>query len=164
MGLYRKIDTDFWDDEKVVEDFTKEDILVFIHLLSSDKSNLCGCYKITVKTIARKTKCTLEETKQSIDHLTGLGVINYDAKTQEVLLVNYPRHSWTCSPKFRKGVEKELEQVKSEKFKDFILDNLGKLPTREKTEKTVRSKNQFNNYPQNKYDMEQLEKEVIANK
>ena len=163
VGLYRKIDTDFWDDEKVVEDFTKEDILVFIHLLSSDKSNLCGCYKITIKTISRKTKCTMEEVKKSLDHLSELAIIRYDTKTQEVLLLNYYRHSWTQSPKFRKGLENELEEVKTESFKEYIQNRLMGLKTRVDTKKNNAKPGSFNDFKQNEYDFNKMEKEIVVN-
>ena len=39
MAKYRSIQTSFWSDSKIIEDFTPEDRYFYLYLLTNEKSN-----------------------------------------------------------------------------------------------------------------------------
>mgnify|MGYP006969283853 CR=1 FL=1 len=47
MANYRNISMDFWQDSKVVDDFTPEDRYMYLYCMTNPHTNLCGCYEIT---------------------------------------------------------------------------------------------------------------------
>lgn len=124
MAMYRNVSMQFWTDAKVVNRYTPEDKYFYLYLLTNPHTNLCGCYEISTKQIA-------SEMGYSIDSVDGLlqrfeqfhNVIRFDKSTDELLLINWHKHSWTKSGKFMAAVKREIDRIKSEKFRDF-LENL----------------------------------------
>ena len=55
MANYRNISMDFWQDSKVVDDFTPEDRYMYLYCMTNPHTNLCGCYEISVKQMANET-------------------------------------------------------------------------------------------------------------
>jgi hypothetical protein len=49
--------------------------------------------------------------------------------TKEVLLLNHHKYNWTSSEKFRKPLEKEINSVKNEGFKAYLLDLFNGIDT-----------------------------------
>lgn len=58
MANYRNISMDFWQDSKVVDDFTPEDRYMYLYCMTNPHTNLCGCYEISVKQMANETGYT----------------------------------------------------------------------------------------------------------
>ena len=50
------IDTELWNDTKIVEDFTAEDTYFWCYLLTSPHGNICGVVKCSPVIIAREMK------------------------------------------------------------------------------------------------------------
>jgi hypothetical protein len=56
-------------------------------------------------------------------------VILFSKDTKEVLLLNHHKYNWTSSEKFRKPLEKEINSVKNEGFKAYLLDLFNGIDT-----------------------------------
>ena len=52
MARYRNVSTSFWEDNKIVDDFTPEDKYIYLYCMTNPHTNLCGCYEISLKQIA----------------------------------------------------------------------------------------------------------------
>ena len=53
--MYRTIDTAFWGDRKVSEDFSADERYLYLYLMTNNRTRLCGCYEITCKAMAFET-------------------------------------------------------------------------------------------------------------
>lgn len=123
----------FWSDNKVSDDFTPEDRYFYLYLLTNPHTNLCGCYEISIKNIANE----LGYNKDSVENLLKRfeefhKVLKFSKETKEVLILNWSKYNWTTSEKFRKPLEKEIENIKNTDFKAFligILNNGQKVDT-----------------------------------
>lgn len=52
MAVYRNVQTSFWTDSKVIDDFTPKDRLFYLYLFTNPHTNLCGCYEVSKKQIS----------------------------------------------------------------------------------------------------------------
>ena len=55
MGRINSINTGFWTSPQVVDNFTPEERYVYLYCLTNPRTNLCGCYEVSIKTIAFET-------------------------------------------------------------------------------------------------------------
>lgn len=121
MAIYRNVQMSFWTDTKIMDDFAPEEKYIYLYLLTNPHTNLCGCYEISLKQMAYETGMTAAKVKGIISKLqNNQGVVTYAADTKEVLLRNWHKYNWTSSDKFRKPLFKEIEEVKSNPFKEYL--------------------------------------------
>ena len=122
MAVYRNIQTSFWTDAKVADDFSPEDKFFYLYLFTNPHTNLCGCYEISKKQVSWETGYSTDTIDRLIERFQNVhDVIRYNADTKELLLLNWHKYNWTSSEKFRKPLLKEIESVKTEGFKQYLL-------------------------------------------
>ena len=44
MAIFRKINVSFWEDEKIVDDFSPEDRYFYLYLMTNSHTNQACCY------------------------------------------------------------------------------------------------------------------------
>lgn len=121
MAKYRSIQTTFWSDSKVIDDFTPEDRYFYLYLLTNEKSNQLGCYELSIKQICRDTGYNEETVKKLLSRFENeLQVINYDFKTKEIFLKNWYKYNWLNSENTKVCIDKEFNLVKSSILKELI--------------------------------------------
>ena len=121
MAKYRSIQTSFWSDSKVVDDFTPEDRYFYLYLLTNEKSNQLGCYELSIKQMCRDTGYNEETIKKLIDRFEqNLELICYDFNTKEILLKNWYKYNWLDSDNTKKCIEKEFGLIKSNKLMNLL--------------------------------------------
>lgn len=123
MAIYRSIQTCFWTDANIADDFTPEDRYFYLYLFTNPHTNLCGCYEISKKQAALETGYSIE----TIDNLLVrfeqvLNVIRFNKQTKEVLIIKWHKYNWTSSDKFRKPLGKEIDSIKCPDFKQYLSD------------------------------------------
>lgn len=121
MAVYRNIQTTFWTDARIADDFTPEDRYFYLYLFTNPHTNLCGCYEISKKQVALETGYSIE----SIDSLLKRfelvhKVIRFCPETKEVLIVNWHKYNWTLSKDFRKALFKEITSIKSTQYREYL--------------------------------------------
>ncbi len=130
MAIYRSIHTTFWEDTKVADDFTPEDKYFMLYCLTNSHTNLCGCYEISIKQMARDLGYNEETVKKLIERFTNVHkIIFYDETNKELLIKNWHKYNWTTSNKLDKPLLKELENIKTADFKRFVADLYNKRYT-----------------------------------
>lgn len=123
MAIYRNIQMAFWTDIKVVDDFTPEDKFFYLYLLSNPHTNLCGCYEISVKQMSDETGYSRDTIEKLLKRFAEVHkVAYYSQDTKELLVLNWHKYNWTASEKFRKPLLKEINSVKNDNFKGYLLD------------------------------------------
>ncbi len=119
MAIYRNVSLSFWEDIKIVDNFTPEDKYFYLYLLTNPHTNLLGCYQISFKQMINETGYN----KDTIEKLIGRmekehEVIEFDFKTNEIFIKNWYKYNWTKSDKLLKNIEKLIQYVKSDIFKE----------------------------------------------
>ena len=123
MALYRTIQTSFWSDTKIAEDFTPEDRYFYLYLFSNPHTNLCGCYEVGKRQIAYEIGYSTEAVERLLERFSDIHrVIAYDKETKEILILKWYKYNWTRSPDYRKALLKSIEGVKNPHFKEYLMN------------------------------------------
>lgn len=121
MAYYRQIYLSFWTDTKIDEDFTPEDRYFYLYLLTNPHTNLCGCYEIGYKQMARETGYNEDTIRRLVDRMRGVHrVIDYDEASKEMLVINWAKYNWSKSPDLMKGVRSGCERIKTDRFREYL--------------------------------------------
>lgn len=124
MAQYRQINTGFWKDTKI-EDFSVNEKLIYLYLLTNSLTNMCGCYELSLRQMSYETGINLDATSANLERLSAVhDVILYDRNTKEVLVKNWWKYNWTKSPRFIEGLLDEIKQVRAEDFRVFLGNKL----------------------------------------
>lgn len=108
------INTGFWSSPRVADDFTPEDRYIYLYCMTNPHTNLCGCYEVSIKTIAAETGLERYEVSDILNRLQHRhGVICYDENTKELFVVNWLLNSWNSSPRWQKNALRNLRKIKS---------------------------------------------------
>lgn len=127
-GINRIVNTSFWDDNKVIDNFTPEDKYFMLYLLTNPHTTQLGIYEFPIA----KASFELGYTKESIVGLldrfeTKHGIIKYSKDTKEVLIKNFLRHSIVKGGKpVEDCLKKEETKVKDKSLLVYLykyLDN-----------------------------------------
>lgn len=122
MAIYRNISLSFWEDIKIVDDFTPEDKYFYLYLLTNPHTNLLGCYQISFKQMTNETGYNKDTIEKLIDRMVSKHkVIEFDFETNEVFIKKWYKYNWTRSDKLLKNVEKLIQYIKSDIFKENML-------------------------------------------
>lgn len=122
MALYRNVSLAFWSDPKTVDDFTPEDKYFYLYILTNPHTNLAGCYEISMKHISDETGYSKDTINRLLVRFEKVhNVIRYSNETKEILILNWYKHNWTSSIKFLTAVDKQIEEIKNEDFKKYLV-------------------------------------------
>ena len=122
MALYRNIHLSFWQDTKVTDDFTPEDRYFYLYLLTNPHTNLCGCYEISIKQMANEMGYDAKKVGKLIERFSSIhNLIRYARSERELLIFHWSKYNWTSSEKFRKPLLKEIQNVKTDRFREYLL-------------------------------------------
>ena len=122
MALYRNIHLSFWQDTKVTDDFTPEDRYFYLYLLTNPHTNLCGCYEISIKQMANEMGYDVKKVIKLIERFSFThNLIRYARSERELLIFHWSKYNWTSSEKFRKPLLQEIQNVKTDCFREYLL-------------------------------------------
>ena len=94
MGIKRIVDTEFWTDDKVMVDFSPEDRLFMLYLLTNPHTTQLGVYKILPKQMAFELGYSSDTINVLLDRFeTKYNIIRYSKATSEIAVRNYLRYS-----------------------------------------------------------------------
>lgn len=122
MALYRNIHLSFWQDTKVTDDFTPEDRYFYLYLLTNPHTNLCGCYEISMKQMANEMGYDAKKVGKLVERFSSIhNLIRYARSERELLIFHWSKYNWTSSEKFRKPLLQEIQNVKTDRFREYLL-------------------------------------------
>lgn len=120
-GKNRVINTNFWNDDKVSEQFTMEDKVFWQYVLTNERTNTLGCYKLNINKASRELGFHSDTINNILKRFISYHEnISYDFDTQEIFVHNYGKYNWTSSPTFKKSLLNHLEQVDSDILKELV--------------------------------------------
>ena len=121
MAIYRNVQLSFWTDNKVEDDFTPEDKYFYLYLLTNPQTNICGCYEVSYSQLTNQTGYNKDSVIRLLDRFENIhGIIKFDKKTKEILILNWYKYNWSKSEKTLVGVENVAKHIKSKEFQKYI--------------------------------------------
>lgn len=130
MARYRNVSTSFWEDNKIVDDFTPEDKYIYLYCMTNPHTNLCGCYEISLKQIAYETGYNTDSVERLLKRLDRAHeVIRYSAPTKELLIINWDKYNWSRSEKLDKPLLAEISAIKCSDFRRFLAEKYNRRET-----------------------------------
>lgn len=130
MARYRNVSTSFWEDNKIVDDFTPEDKYIYLYCMTNPHTNLCGCYEISLKQIAYETGYNTDSVERLLKRLDMTHeVIRYSAPTKELLIINWDKYNWSRSEKLDKPLLAEISAIKCGDFRRFLAEKYNRRET-----------------------------------
>ena len=165
MAKFRSIQTSFWSDSKIVDDFSPEGRYFYLYLLTNEKSNQLGCYEISKNQMCRDTGLS----RDKVDELLRIfeedyEVVLYDEKTKELFIKNWYKYNWLNSWKTKVCIDKEFKAVKSQKIIDEICPLYAPyMPQPSNNKNNNNKKNNKNNNKKNNNNKNKKECGVASN-
>lgn len=89
MSKLRSISTAFWSDP-FIEDLTPSEKLIFIYLITNDKTNMLGIYEVSMRKISFETGVDKATVQKALEGFERLGKVRYT--NNYVVLINYLKH------------------------------------------------------------------------
>ena len=122
MGIKRVVDTDFWEDDKVMTMFTPEDKLFFLYLMTNPHTTQLGVYKIIPKQMAFELGYSLDTIAVLLDRFESkYKIIMYSKSTNEIAIRNYLRYSIVKGGKpVLDLLNREASKVKNKRLLGYI--------------------------------------------
>lgn len=130
MAKYRHISMAFWTDPKVVDDMTPEDRYIYLYCMTNPHTNICGCYEISIKQIARETGYNEDSVLHVLRRLDEThDLIRYCSATKELLILNWHRYNWASTEKTDRVILADIQSVKNDNFREYLAALYNERPT-----------------------------------
>ena len=127
MAIYRTVSLTFWEDNKILDDFTYKDKYFLLYLLTNPHTNLIGCYEVSIRQMSNELGLDKSEVEELLTRMEQVHkVILYAKETKEILIKNWHKYNWTKSDKLLKKVEALIEYIKNERLKKELEEILKK--------------------------------------
>jgi len=89
MSKLRSVSTAFWSDP-FIEDLTPSEKLLFLYLITNDKTNMLGIYEVSIKKISFDTGLNKEVIDKALKEFERLSKVKY--VKNHIILVNFMKH------------------------------------------------------------------------
>ena len=94
MAIYRNVSLTFWEDNKIVDDFTTEDRYFWLYLLTNPHTNLIGCYEVSIKQMSNETGLEISKIEELLIKFESVHeVILYSKGTKEKKIKNWNKYN-----------------------------------------------------------------------
>lgn len=125
-SVKRPVDTSFWEDDKIIDQFTPEDRYFMLYLLTNPHTTQVGIYHLPYKFAAFELGYSLEATKSLIDRFENkYHVIAYSKDHQEIAILNALKHNIVKGGKpVEDCIRSELRQVKDTGLIEKVYNHL----------------------------------------
>ncbi len=89
MSKLRSVSTGFWSDP-FIEDLTPSEKLLFLYLITNEKTNMLGIYEASLKKISFETGLNKDVVLNGLKAFESIGKVRY--VDNYVIIVNYMKH------------------------------------------------------------------------
>lgn len=119
MSKKRSVSTSFWSDP-FIEDIAPEYKLLFLYLITNEKTNMLGIYEASKRKMAFETGLSLECIKDALEVFGRLGKVKH--VDNYIILVNYMKHQKYNTNMKKSAIETFNELPKSVRTGLDLLD------------------------------------------
>lgn len=122
MSKLRSVSTSFWSDP-FIEDLTPNEKLLFLYLITNDKTNMLGIYEVSIKKISFDTGLNKDVIEKALKEFERLSKVKYIKN--HIVLVNFMKHQNynTNMKKSAIGIYNELPNELKNKELSISKDN-----------------------------------------
>ena len=122
----RCVSTGFWNDDKVLNDFSPEDKYFMLYLLTNPYTTQLGVYHLPLKKAALELGYSLEAVNTLLDRFERkYRIIKYNRTTSEIAIKNYLRHSIIKGGKpVMDCLERDLKSVKDLSLVGYVFTHM----------------------------------------
>lgn len=89
MSKLRSVSTAFWSDP-FIEDLSPSEKLLFLYLITNDKTNMLGIYEVSIKKISFDTGLNKDIIEKALKEFERLSKVKYIKN--HIVLVNFMKH------------------------------------------------------------------------
>ncbi len=107
MAKQRIINTKFWSDP-YIQSLKPDEKLVYLYLLTNERTSICGIYEITENTISFDTGLTVPRLRQIVDSLIHANKLRKEGNW--VYLTNFNKHQKN-NPSVEQGIERAIKEL-----------------------------------------------------
>ncbi len=138
MSKLRSVSTSFWSDP-FIEDLTPNEKLLFLYLITNDKTNMLGIYEVSIKKISFDTGLNKDVIEKALKEFERLSKVKYIKN--HIVLVNFMKHQNYNTNMKKSAIDiynelpnelknKELSISKDNPLKGFesLLNHYGMVP------------------------------------
>ena len=122
MSVKRVVDTSFWSDDKVIDNFSPEDKLFMLYLLTNPHTTQLGIYHLHKKQAAFEIGWSIETIGVLLDRFEHVyKIIKWAPETNEIAILNFLRYSLLTGGKpVADLLQKEIMQVKDKSLLVYV--------------------------------------------
>lgn len=120
------IEREFWNDEQIIDEYSPEDKLFMMYLLTCPRGNSIGIFKLPIKLMAFEIGYSPESTRTLIDRFMNKYTrITYDFEAQEIAIHNAMKYTINSGGKpIEEMVIRTLEEVSSLHLIERVYENM----------------------------------------
>ena len=123
MSYFRNVNTSFWTDSDVVDNYSPEDKYFMLYALTNNYTNLLGCYEISIKQISNDMGYNKDSVESILKRFIDIHkTIDYNFETKELLIKNWYKFNWNESEKLDIPLHNEIEKIKCDTFHDYLAE------------------------------------------
>lgn len=119
MSKLRSLSTSFWSDP-FIEDCSVSEKLLFIYLITNEKTNMLGIYESSIKKISFETGINRAEVQKALKRFEKVGKVKYSDNF--VILVNFLKHQHFNTNMKKSALEVYLNLPESLQIEGFTVD------------------------------------------
>lgn len=125
-GTFRPVQTGFWTDNQVVEEFSPEDRYFYLYLTTNPHMTQIGIYRFAPKVAAFEMGYSKETIIVLLDRFEKkYGLIKYSSKTNEVAIKNYLLEGVISGGDvLEKCMMRELQKVEDTDLITYMYNNI----------------------------------------
>lgn len=120
MAIYRQVHTTIWQDGWI-STLPPNEKLLWFYILTNAKTTQSGVYEFLPRYACFETGLSQEEVNEALRNFTKTGRVHYSEDTNEIMIVNWLKYNSARSPKVAKVIDKEIESIKSDEFKQKVI-------------------------------------------
>lgn len=126
MGLKRIVDSDFWTDGKVVDEFSPEDKYFMLYLLTNPFTSMLGIYEISIKQAAFHLGWDQSAIHVLLNRFENeYNMILYSPETSEIAVKNFLRHTIIKGGKpIADCLWRDIRRVKNKALIERVFDHV----------------------------------------
>ena len=121
MSKLRSVSTAFWSDP-FIEELTPSEKLLFLYLVTNEKTNMLGIYEASIKKISFETGINKETVTKALKGFESLNKVKY--LNNYVILVNFMKHQNFNTNMKKSAIDIFNALPKDLKMGDLVLDRL----------------------------------------
>lgn len=121
---FRVVNQAFWDDAKVLEDYSVEDKYFWLYLLTNPQANYLGVYQLPLKISAVQLGWSTDQIRVMLDRFENkYHKVKFDRENQEIAIGEYLYHGIVKGGKpVLDAIKRDINSIKNYQLVVYVLN------------------------------------------